>query len=60
MTKRIETVVLDTAGLSAWLVQDRKFTALLKIFNELESDIVVCANTIIEVCHARTDLARLN
>ena len=60
MTKRIETVVLDAAGLSAWIIQDRKFAAMLQIFSELESDLVVTANTIIEVSHARIDIPRLN
>jgi predicted nucleic acid-binding protein len=60
VTKRIETVVLDCAGLSAWVTQDRKVLAMLQIFSELESDLVISANTIIEVSYPGVNLARLN
>ncbi|WP_131766738.1 DNA-binding protein [Candidatus Protofrankia californiensis] len=60
MTKRIETVVLDCAGLSAWITQDRKVAAMLQIFSELESDLVISANTIIEVSDAGVSMPRLN
>ncbi len=29
MSERIETVVLDSEGLSAWIAQDRKLLAML-------------------------------
>ncbi len=60
MTKRIETVVLDCAGLSAWIVQDRQVATMIQIFSELESDLVISATTIIEVSHAEVNIPRLN
>ncbi|WP_239395853.1 hypothetical protein [Frankia sp. CiP3] len=60
MTKRIETVVPDRAGLSAWIVQDRQVAAMIQIFSELESDLVISATTIIEVSHAGVNIPRLN
>ncbi|WP_328582665.1 DNA-binding protein [Streptomyces sp. NBC_00370] len=60
MSERIETVVLDSEGLSAWIVQDRKFLALLQVFHEMGADLVIGANTIVEVSHSRTDVPRLN
>lgn len=60
MSERIETVVLDSEGLSAWIVQDRKFLALLQVFHEMGADLVIGANTIVEVSHARTNVPRLN
>jgi hypothetical protein len=60
VTSRIETVVLDCAGLSAWVAQDRKVAAMLQVFSEMESDLVVSANTIIEVSHPGMSIPRLN
>lgn len=60
MTGHIETVVLDCVGLSAWVAQDRTVAALLQVFSELESDIVVSANTIIEVSHPGVNISRLS
>ncbi|WP_328914673.1 MULTISPECIES: PIN domain-containing protein [unclassified Streptomyces] len=59
MNQHIETVVLDSEGLSAWIVQDRKFLALLKIFHEMGADLVISANTIVEVSHSRVNMPRL-
>jgi predicted nucleic acid-binding protein len=59
VSRRVETVVLDCAGLSAWVTQDRKVAALLQVFSELESDLVVSANTIIEVSHPGVNIPRL-
>jgi hypothetical protein len=59
VNRRVETVVLDCAGLSAWVAQDRKVAALLQVFSELESDLVVSANTIIEVSHPGVNIPRL-
>lgn len=60
MSERIETVVLDSQGLSAWIAQDRKFLALLRVFHEMGADLVIGANTIVEVSHSRTNIPRLN
>lgn len=54
----LATIVLDSEGLSAWMAQDRKTVALLKVASE--ADLVVSANTIIEVAHAGTNMPRLN
>jgi predicted nucleic acid-binding protein len=60
VTSPVETIVLDCAGLSAWVAQDRKVAALLQVFSEMESDLVVSANTIIEVSHPGVSISRLN
>ncbi|MFJ4919575.1 PIN domain-containing protein [Streptomyces sp. NPDC088725] len=60
MNEHFESVVLDSQGLSAWISQDRTFLAMLKLFHDTGADLVVGANTIVEVSHARTDLPRLN
>ncbi|MFJ2761980.1 PIN domain-containing protein [Streptomyces prasinus] len=60
MTGRVETVVLDSEGLSAWIAQDRKFLALLQVFHEMGADLVIGANTIVEVSHSRTNMPHLN
>ncbi|MFJ2034013.1 PIN domain-containing protein [Streptosporangium sp. NPDC087985] len=59
MTERFETVVLDSQGLSAWIAQDRKLLAMLQVFHETAADLVVSANTIVEVSHARVNVPRL-
>ena len=56
----IRTVVLDGAGLSALIAQDRKVEAKLRIVHQLEGELVISANTIIEVSHAGVNLPRLN
>jgi predicted nucleic acid-binding protein len=60
MSERIETVVLDSEGLSAWITQDRKFLAMLRVFHDMGADFVIGANTIVEVSHSRTNIPRLN
>ncbi|MQS39036.1 PIN domain-containing protein [Streptomyces katsurahamanus] len=60
MSERIETVVLDSEGLSAWIAQDRTFLAMLRVFHEMGADLVIGANTIVEVSHSRTNISRLN
>ncbi|MFJ4983924.1 DNA-binding protein [Streptomyces sp. NPDC088732] len=60
MSDRFETVVLDAQGLSAWIAQDRKVLAMLQVFHGMGADLVVGANTIVEVGHARVDLPRLD
>lgn len=58
--KHVETVVLDSQGLSAWVAQDRKTLALLHVFHGMGADLVISANTIVEVSHGRVDLPRLH
>ncbi|WP_017556259.1 PIN domain-containing protein [Nocardiopsis baichengensis] len=60
MTTNPATVVLDSQGLSAWLENDRKVVAMLQRFSSAKSALVIGANTIIEVSHARTNLARMH
>ncbi len=60
MNHRIETVVLDSQGLSAWISQDRAVLAVIRSFHSMAADLVVCANTIVEVMHSRVNTARLN
>ncbi|MFD7128594.1 MULTISPECIES: PIN domain-containing protein [Streptomyces] len=60
MSERVETVVLDSEGLSALIAQDRKLLAILKVFHDMGADLVICANAIVEVSHSRTSLPRLN
>ncbi|MEE4491396.1 PIN domain-containing protein [Streptomyces sp. BE230] len=60
MSERIETVVLDSEGLSAWIAQDRKLLAMLQVFHDMGADLVIGANTIVEVTHSRTNMPRLN
>ena len=59
MSTRLETVVLDSQGLSAWVAQDRKVLAMFQVFHEMGADLVVSANTIVEVSHSRVNLPRL-
>lgn len=56
----INTVVLDSDGLSAWIAQDRKVTAMIKVFHRRGAELVVGANTVVEVMHARVSLNRLD
>ncbi|MFI1333979.1 PIN domain-containing protein [Streptomyces sp. NPDC020845] len=60
MSTRLETVVLDSQGLSAWVAQDRKVLAMFEVFHGMGADLVVSANTIVEVSHSRVNLPRLN
>ena len=59
MSGHIETVVLDSEGLSAWVAQDRKTLAMFRTFHEMGADLVVGANTIVEVSHSRVNVSRL-
>ncbi|CAG7651153.1 PIN domain-containing protein [Actinacidiphila bryophytorum] len=59
MSQHIESVVLDSEGLSAWVAQDRKVLGLLKVFHEMGADLVISANTIVEVSHSRVNMPRL-
>ncbi|ATL84324.1 PIN domain-containing protein [Streptomyces malaysiensis] len=60
MSTHLETVVLDSQGLSAWVAQDRKVLAMFQVFHETGADLVVSANTIVEVSHSRVNLPRLH
>ncbi|WP_328466493.1 DNA-binding protein [Streptomyces sp. NBC_00448] len=60
MNLRLETVVLDSQGLSTWISQERSTLAMIRSFHAMGADLVVCANTIIEVAHARVNTARLS
>ncbi|WP_430478776.1 DNA-binding protein [Streptomyces sp. P11-1] len=59
MSVRIETVVLDSEGLLAWAAQDRKVLAMFQVFHDMGADLVVSANTIVEVIHAGVNQSRL-
>jgi predicted nucleic acid-binding protein len=59
VSRSIETVVLDCEGLSAWIAHDRKILAMFQVFHEMGSDLVVSANTIVEVSHPQVNLPRL-
>lgn len=60
MSERVESVVLDSEGLSAWFGQDRKLLAMLRVFHDMEADLVIGAHTIVEARHFRTNMPRLN
>jgi hypothetical protein len=59
LNEHIETVVLDSQGLSAWIAQDRKILAMLQVFHGMGADLVIGANTVVEVSHARVNMPRL-
>lgn len=60
MSLVVNTLVLDSEGLSAWIQQDRKVERRIQIFYEQEATVALCANTIIEATHAGTGIPRLN
>jgi predicted nucleic acid-binding protein len=55
----VETVVLDSQGLSAWIAQDRKILAMFQVFHTMGADFVIGANTIVEASHTRVNMPRL-
>jgi predicted nucleic acid-binding protein len=57
--EHVETVVLDSQGLSAWIDQDRKILAMFQVFHAMGADFVIGANTIVEVTHGRVNMPRL-
>ncbi|MCM1970940.1 DNA-binding protein [Streptomyces sp. G1] len=59
MKEHVETVVLDSQGLSAWIAQDRKILAMFQVFHAVGADFVIGANAIVEVSHARVNMPRL-
>lgn len=59
MNGHVETAVLDSEGLSAWIAQDRKVLAMFQVFHTMGADLVISANTIAEVSHKRVNMPRL-
>ncbi|HUR03710.1 MAG TPA: DNA-binding protein [Nonomuraea sp.] len=59
MIEHVQTVVLDSQGLSAWIAQDRKILAMFHVFHTMGADLVIGANTIVEVSHTRVNMPRL-
>ncbi|MEU0214975.1 DNA-binding protein [Streptomyces sp. NPDC006265] len=59
MMEHVETVVLDSQGLSAWIAQDRKILAVFQVLHSMGADFVIGANTIVEVSHGRVNMPRL-
>ncbi|MFP8942861.1 DNA-binding protein [Streptomyces fenghuangensis] len=59
MIEHVETVVLDSQGLSAWIAEDRRILAMFQVFHTMGADLVIGANTIVEVSHARVNMPRL-
>lgn len=57
--EHVETVVLDSQGLSAWIAQDRKILAVFQVLHSMGADFVIGANTIVEVSHGRVNMPRL-
>ncbi|MGV9374260.1 DNA-binding protein [Nonomuraea sp. NPDC003707] len=60
MIEHVETVVLDSQGVSAWIAQDRKILAMFQVFQTMGADFVIGANTIVEVSHTRVNMPRLH
>lgn len=59
MNEHVETVVLDSQGVSAWITQDRKILAMFQVFHAMGAELVIGANTIVEVSHAQVNMPRL-
>ncbi|MGW0464505.1 DNA-binding protein [Streptomyces sp. NPDC003027] len=56
----INTVVLDSGGLSAWIARDRKAEARIQVFYERGADHIISANTVVAVMHDKVNLSRLD
>ena len=56
----IESLVLDSQGLSSWIDRDRKMMRLLEQAERDGADLAISAATIIEVSYGGVDSARLN
>jgi predicted nucleic acid-binding protein len=56
----LESLVLDSQGLSAWVDRDRKVMRLLEQAERDGVDLAMSAATIIEVSHSGVDIARLS
>ncbi|GAA2682956.1 PIN domain-containing protein [Actinoplanes palleronii] len=55
----LESLVLDSQGLSGWIARDRTVMRLLEQAERDGTDLVMSAATIIEVSHPGVDSARL-
>ncbi|MFD7030937.1 PIN domain-containing protein [Streptomyces sp. NPDC059917] len=60
MKQVVVSAVLDSEGLSALITEKPKDVPLFRRLQSMKTDLVVCANTIVEVSHARTNQAKLN
>jgi predicted nucleic acid-binding protein len=56
----LESLVLDSQGLSRWIDRDRKVMRLLEQAERDGADLAMSAATIIEVSHPGADIARLS
>ena len=56
----IESLVLDSQGLSSWIARNRKVMPLMEQAERDGAEIAISAATIIEVSHGGVDIARLN
>jgi predicted nucleic acid-binding protein len=56
----IESLVLDSQGLSSWIDRDRKVMRLLEQAERDGADLAISAATIVEVSYGGVDIARLN
>ncbi|GGN16960.1 putative nucleic acid-binding protein [Actinoplanes campanulatus] len=56
----LESLVLDSQGLSGWIDRDRKVMRLLEQAERDGADLAISAATIIEVSHGGVDVARLS
>ncbi|MFF3399361.1 DNA-binding protein [Streptomyces sp. NPDC002659] len=60
MSDFINTVVLDSEGLSAWIADDRKISTMIQVFYDQGVTLAIGANTIVEVMRAGVGMPRLN
>jgi hypothetical protein len=44
--ENIETVVLDSQGLSAWIAEDRKILTMMQVFHTMGADFVKTGHSI--------------
>ena len=56
----LESLVLDSQGLSGWVDRDRKVMRLLEQAERDGVDLAISAATIIEVSHSGVDITRLS
>jgi LmbE family N-acetylglucosaminyl deacetylase len=56
----LDTVALDSEGISAWIARDRALLAMSQVFHDMGAGLVIGANTIVDVDHSRTNIPRLH
>jgi predicted nucleic acid-binding protein len=56
LSAQLATVVLDAEGFAALIAQDRELFAMLQVVHDMGAEVVVAANTVVEVSHAGVDL----